>query len=280
MDMESRRDGCGVDEVGRSLLDAVESFRAFGFAVLRQYFDPGPLATEVDRVLSDGLLRRRPPSGDLRFQYVPMMTAETPASLSLLDRLGAVAEMLFRGPVLPTRAKGTRYFGQTPWHVDSTLPIVSLGCLAYLEPMGPDSGALRVVPGSHHPPFSEALRDMCAARVRDPSLPAHVVATAPGDVILMDEHVLHAAFGGSVRRQWRVDYLGVPVGREESILATSYFASLYDREWDGGYDVDRYPSYGPDWRRSSRAAVAQLDALGAYDAAAAQEAYIRSRPRG
>ena len=95
----------------------------------------------------------------------------------------------------------------------------------------------------------------------------------------MDEHVLHAAFGGSVRRQWRVDYLGVPVGGEESILTKLYFARLYDPEWDGGYDVDRYPSYGPDWRRSGRAAVAQLEALGAYDAAAAQEAFIRSRPR-
>jgi phytanoyl-CoA dioxygenase PhyH len=259
---------------------SVDSFRSFGFAVLRQFFDPAPLAMEVDRVLSDGLLRRRPHHGDIRFQYVPMMTAQTPASLSLLDRLGAVAETLFDRPVLPTRAKGVRYFGETPWHVDSALPVASLGCLAYLEPTGPDSGALRVVPGSHHPPFNEALRNIRAARVRDPSLPCHVVATDPGDVILMDEHVLHAAFGGGVRRQWRVDYLGVPVGDEESILTKSYFASLYDREWDGGYDVDRYPSYGPDWRRSSRAAVPQLETLGAYSAAAAQEAFIRSRHLG
>ena len=234
---------------------------------------------EVDKVLSDGLLRRPPHSGDRRFQYVPMMTAETPASLSLLDRLGAVAETLFDRPVLPTRAKGVRYVGETSWHVDSALPLASLGCLAYLEPTGPNSGALRVVPGSHHPPFNEALRDIRAPRLRDPSLASQVVATEPGDVILMDEHVLHAAFGGSVRRQWRVDYLGVPVGREECLLAKTYFASLYDREWDGAYDVDRYPSYGPDWRHSGRAAVAQLEALGAYDAAAAQEAFIRSRPR-
>jgi hypothetical protein len=265
MDMESRRDGC------------VESFRTFGFVVLRRFFDPGPLAMEVDRVLSEGLTRRRPHTGEIRFQYVPMMTAETPASLSLLDRLGAVAETLFERPVLPTRAKGTRYFGESPWHVDSSLPVPSLGCLAYLEPTGPDSGALRVMPGSHHSTFNEALRDLRAACVRDPSLPGHVLATHPGDVILMNEHVLHAAFGGGVRRQWRVDYLGVPVGSEEVTRAKSYFASLYDVEWDGGYDVDRYPSYGPDWRRSSRAAVAQLEALGVYEAASAHEAFIRSR---
>jgi hypothetical protein len=273
MDMESRRDGCGVYEAD------VESFRTFGFAVLRQFFEPGPLAVEVDRVLSDGLVRRQPRDGDIDFQYVPMMTAETPASLSLLDRLGAFAETLFGRPVLPTRAKGTRYFGETPWHVDSALPLASLGCLAYLEPMGPDSGGLRVVPGSHHPPFNEALRHLCAARVRDASLPCHVVVTDPGDVILMDEHVLHAAFGGSVRRQWRVDYLGLPVDGKEFIRTKSYFDSLYDREWDGGYDVDRYPSYGPDWRDSGRAAVAHLEALGVYEAAAAHEAFIRSRPR-
>jgi hypothetical protein len=206
-----------------------------------------------------------------------MMTAETPASLSLLDRLKAVAETLFARPVLPTRAKGTRYFGESPWHVDSSLPVKSLGCLAYLEPTGPDSGALRVMPGSHHSTFNEALRDVRAARMRDRSLPGHVLATQPGDVILMDEHVLHAAFGGGVRRQWRVDYLSVPDGSEEVLRAKSYFASLYDPEWDGGYDVDRYPSYGPDWKRSSRAAVTQLEALGVYEIASAHEAFIRSR---
>lgn len=54
----------------------------------------------------------------------------------------------------------------------------------------------------------------------------------------MDEHVLHAAFGG-VRRQWRVDYLSVPAGTDEFIRAKSYFASLSGLKWDGGYDGDR-----------------------------------------
>jgi ectoine hydroxylase-related dioxygenase (phytanoyl-CoA dioxygenase family) len=81
------------------------------------------------------------------------------------------------------------------------------GCLAYLEPVGADSGALRVIPGSHHPQFREALRELGSTGLRDSSLPAHVVATEPGDLLLLDEHVLHASFGGGIRRQWRVDYL-------------------------------------------------------------------------
>jgi hypothetical protein len=116
---------------------------------------------------------------------------------------------------------------------------------------------------------------MGAARVLDASLPGHVIATDPGDVILMDEHLLHAACGGGVRRQWRVDFLCAPVDVEEVTRTKSYFASLYEPEWDGGYDVDRYPSYGPAWRDSGRVAVAQLAALGVYEAAAAQEAFMR-----
>jgi hypothetical protein len=43
-------------------------------------------------------------------------------------------------------------------------------------------------------------------------LPAHVIETEPGDLIVIDEHLFHASSGGAVRRQWRVDYLPVPAG--------------------------------------------------------------------
>jgi hypothetical protein len=258
------------------VLQPADAMSTFGFVVLRQFFDPGPLAAEIDKVLADGILSDVPHRGDIRFQYVPMMTAETPVSLSLLDRAEAVAVAVFGGPVIPTRAKGSRYHGESPWHTDSDLSLRSVGFLAYLEPVGADSGALRVIPGSHHPQFSEALRGLGATGLRDPSLPAHVVATEPGDIVLLDERVLHASFGGGSRRQWRVDYLGVPADTEVE-LTKSYFASIYSPDWDGGYDVDRYPSYGRDWRQSSRVAVAQLEAFGVYELASAQEAFMCSR---
>jgi hypothetical protein len=248
----------------------------FGFVVLRQFFDPAPLVAELDRVMAEGILRDGPGRGDIRFQHVPMMTAETPVSLSLLDRAETVAAAAFGGPVLPTRAKGTRYYGETPWHTDSDLPLRSVGFLAYLEPVGADSGALRVIPGSHHPQFREAIRGMSATCLRDQSLPGHVVAIEPGDMIVLDERVLHASFGGGIRRQWRVDYVSAAADTEVN-LAKSYFASIYAPDWDGGYDVDRYPSYGPDWRHSSRSAVARLEALGVYELATAHEAFMRSR---
>jgi hypothetical protein len=263
---------------GELVRQSATALGTFGFVVLRQFFDPGPLAAEIDRVMADGILGDVPERGDIRFQYVPMMTAETPVSLLLLDHAETVAAAVFGRPVIPTRAKGTRYHGETPWHTDSDLPLRSVGFLAYLEPAGADSGALRVVPGSHHEQFGEAIRGIGATCLRDPSLPGHVVATEPGDMILLDERVLHASFGGGIRRQWRVDYLSAPADREVS-LTKSYFASIYTPDWDGGYDVDRYPSYGPDWRRSCRVAVARLEALGVYELATAQETFMRSRPR-
>ncbi|PYP86855.1 MAG: hypothetical protein DMF61_11655 [Blastocatellia bacterium AA13] len=89
-----------------------------------------------------------------KFQYVPMMTAETPMSLSLLDRAEVVAKMILDCAVLATRAKAVRYSGDTSWHTDSVIPISSVGFAAYLEPLGTDNGALRVLPGSHRPEFS------------------------------------------------------------------------------------------------------------------------------
>ena len=245
--------------------------------MLRQFFDPHSLAAEMDQVMQDGLVADFSRTGGTRFQYVPMMTAGTPASLSLLDRVEPVAAAMLGGSVLPTRAKGVRIFGNTPWHTDSASPLSSIGFLAYLEPLAAEDGALRVLPGSHHPDFREALRGLRIEGTAASALPAQVVITEPGDLILLDEHLFHASFGGGTRRQWRVDFVNAPAGAEGEELTKAYYAGLYPPDWDGGYDVDRYPSYGPDWCDSGRPAVAQLDALGVYKLAAAQEAFTRSR---
>jgi hypothetical protein len=159
---------------------SADVFQTFGFVVLRRFFEPGPLAAEIDRVMADGPGADVSRSGDIRFQYVPMMTAETPVSLSLLDPAEIVAAGLLGGPVLPTRAKGVRYFGDTPWHTDSDSALTSVGFLAYLEPVGADSGALRVLPGSHHPQLGGAIRALGTAGLAALTLPYHVVATERG----------------------------------------------------------------------------------------------------
>lgn len=252
-------------------------YRTFGFLLIRGAFDPRPLAEELDRVMRDGLV---PPlnisdGSWQRFRYAPMMTANTPVSLSLLDRLEPVAAELLGGPVLPTRAKGVLYSGDTPWHTDSDVPVESVGIAAYLEPLKANSGALRVLPGSHRPEFARALAPMAGATAE--MLPGHIVETEPGDLILFDEHLFHASCGGGLRRQWRLDFLLDPAGAGAERHTRDYFGQLYPADWDGGYDVDRYPSYGPEWRRSGRESAQRLGELGVYTLADAQESYTRSR---
>lgn len=100
------------------------------------------------------------------------------------------------------------------WHHDGVLT-AGRGCQAtamiYLDPLDGPTGALRVIPGSHRPgPFREALRaellgaedPLAVAFGRDaPDLPSVVVATEPGDVVVIDSEVFHASFGGGVGRR-------------------------------------------------------------------------------
>jgi hypothetical protein len=231
----------------------------------------------MDRVLNDAFSASAPLSryDGIHFQYVPMMTAETPESLSLLDRTAVVAEQLFGGPVIPTRAKAIRYFGSTPWHVDSVQPVASFGFMTYLEPLDAENGALRVIPGSHLPERGNAVRALGGIGKGATELPSEILATVPGDMIVFDEHLFHSSHGGVARRQWRIDYLCDPVDAAGRNTTLAYYSGIYPPTWTGGYDVDRYPSYGPHWRASARPAVARLEALGVYELAAKQEIYAR-----
>src|SRR5262249_21083519 len=261
-------------------IDDIDIFRTFGFIVIRQFFDAGPLTDEIDRAMSIGLSQEVSEFGGIQFQYVPMMTAETPASLSLLDRAATLAARLPGGSVLPTRAKRVRYAGNTPWHPDSESPISSIGFIAYLESLRAENGALRVLPGSQCKEYGDAIRTSFAGKmIPATALPAHVIETDPGDLIVINEHLFHASAGGTLRRQWRVDYLPVPVNDPTERQTKDYFEAIYAPDWDGGYDADRYPSYGSDWRNSGRHAAAQLERLGVYDLAARQEASNRSKKR-
>ena len=111
--------------------------------------------------------------------------------------------------------------GDTPWHSDSpwsgeraTAGWIQM--LIHLDPLDGDTGALRVVPGSHRRDdrfgreVHERTVDDAAGRLLRPSatwgiddrdLPAVTLATRPGDAILLDHFTTHAAFGGGARRR-------------------------------------------------------------------------------
>ncbi|MGZ3451604.1 MAG: phytanoyl-CoA dioxygenase family protein [Polyangiales bacterium] len=242
-------------------------FRDKGWVVLRRAFDAERLALELDRALEDshgGGFSASVGDGAIRGRYVPMTCERTPYSLALVAELLPIARELLGAPVLPTRAKGVLYAGSSPWHRDSALELPTVGFAAYLEPLDGARGALRVVPGSHVDSSLDASNEQ-------------VVETEPGDVIAFDERILHASHGGRLRRQWRTDFVVHPRSEAEEALARDWFARTHPPDWDGGYDVDRYPSYGPSWQSSGLPGIDRLRDLGVYDLAAREEAFARSR---
>lgn len=242
-----------------------------GFALLRSHFDPGALGAELDRALREGALAsatRRVGGGELGVRFVPMLGARCPVSLDLVRELAGLATALLGAPVLPGRAKGVRYGGETRWHADTELPIRSLGLLAYLDPLGPESGALRVVPGSHRAGWRAPEPGDADWRG---ALPTHPVVSAPGDLIILDEHLTHGSFGGRERRQWRIDFIADEPGE----ALERWYAGQYPYGWDPGYDPDLYPSYGPELRALNPRWAARLEALGVLAMAEAHEQAAR-----
>ena len=135
----------------------------------------------------------------------------------------------------------------------------SLKVSFYMDPTTAESGALRVIPGSHLSPLHEACwsldRDIPAtvndegsarqagelsrmagdatAVLTDPSanafglrpeeIPHHCVETSPGDAIFFAHQLWHAAFG-RVRHMWCLNFrAALPSDREEQLRM----------DWDG-----------------------------------------------
>jgi len=99
----------------------------------------------------------------------------------------------------------------------------------------------------------------------------------PGDLIAFDEHLTHGSAGGAVRRQWRTDFIADPGDGAEEATFRATFERLFDPGWDGGDDVDTYPSYGAYWQALDRPWHARMRSLGVYDLSARHRAAVPAR---
>ena len=67
-----------------------------------------------------------------------------------------------------------------------------------------------------------------------------------------------------------VDFAADPCTSAEDDQIRAYFAGIFQPGWDGGYDVDRYPSYGADWWVPRMPWADRLRHLGAIERAPTQ----------
>ncbi|MBM3265691.1 MAG: phytanoyl-CoA dioxygenase family protein, partial [candidate division Zixibacteria bacterium] len=111
---------------------------------------------------------------------------------------------------------GNFYVGDTGWHSDTDWsgklrgkpPRVFYKIAFYLDPLTRDTGALRVIPGSHRygDYYAEALQEGVRTPVQTwgvtgAEIPAVALETQPGDVVLFNQNTKHSAWGGGQRRR-------------------------------------------------------------------------------
>lgn len=242
----------------------VAHYRTFGFVVLRNLLDAAEvnaLRNEVTAAHRDAFGASHAARGNgsgIEGHYLPLMADHTPRSASLpvddprlLDR----AMELLDAQVVPTPAEGILYFAEAGWHYDDGIGVTGLKIALYLEPLAAETGALRLLPLSHHAAARRRLERYRLAHALPRSaaeFPAHIAAfpyyaaeTCPGDAVVFDLHTWHASAGGRDRLCWSIEYLRVPRSEEERAKLRKYFADVHDQT-GRGFDHHRYPAWR-DW---------------------------------
>jgi hypothetical protein len=239
-----------------------DHFTTFGFAVLRGFLADraAALRAETDAAIRDAYAAtydERVIDG-ISGHYLPMAARLTPVSASLVcddARFIDAAEQLLGGPVIPECPEGVLYFAEASWHADDGIGVRGVKFAAYFDKLTEGNGALRLVPGSHHPEQNTRLaayrdrqlplRTASEAAVYNASIPGYAAATVPGDVIAFDLHTWHASFGGRDRLAWSAIYQRCP---ETAAERDRMLRSVHDGFEQAflGFDRGRYPVWR-DW---------------------------------
>jgi hypothetical protein len=131
-------------------------------------------------------------------------------------RVTGVVESLLDGQPYEYRASdGHRFHCDTSWHYDAygtPLDRYTVKLSFYLDPLRADSGAIRVIPGTHEhgSAFSKTLQETLYRSpdgirelygVEAEAIPAWTLENEPGDVLVWSFRTIHASFHGREGRR-------------------------------------------------------------------------------
>jgi hypothetical protein len=185
----------------------------FGYLTLRGLLreDIGWITEEFDRVWSErdrGQVGHR--GSHMEMPVVPFID-QTRRLCGLLDHPALASALAgVAGPDFNyLSGDGRVYHGDTTWHWDGDnqpqAPFFKAAI--YLDPLTCDTGALRVIPGSHRLGDSFALRARAANRcaeelgITPAEVPCVALESEPGDVVIFNHNLIHGSCGGSDRRR-------------------------------------------------------------------------------
>ena len=184
-------------------------YRAFGFVVLRGCLSAAELThfnEAYERLMANAPKFNYFGNAGTRQLNNPHEEDATIASLAVQPRvLEAMRDLWGRPWIFSASSDMWWNVDETPWHYDCAVGthLPSMQGAWYLDETTAEQGALRVIPGTHHPEFNRALSKNCGSwdgesrgRLRlDPlNVPGAIaVPTRPGDALMFDNRMYHYA---------------------------------------------------------------------------------------
>ena len=231
-------------------------YQTFGFIVLKGVLTPDEMNV-INSEFEVGLEaahRYNPGVGWSRQFQWSNLGPGFPVTSNLLEdsRICGLAEQLIGKDAIPTFSNGNRWVTDTHWHPDTphtSLKGVKIAC--YLQPVDGESGALRFVPGSHKNFLNGEVASLLGdaeSSIRE--VPAHICESEPGDIILFDNRLYHAAAGTSTdKRQLTMNFVESP----KNIAAKKEFTEVGDilRNQYARLNV-QHPLFASEWAANPR----------------------------
>ena len=200
-----------VQPLSQHQLDFFDTFGYLGF--------PGLLKDCIDKIIEEfediWAKSGRTHDGTTRSALVPLPDKSEYLS-SLLDdpRIHDIASSICGEDFNYYSGDGNYYVGDTGWHSDgyNQRPVKSIKIAYYLDPVTTNSGALRVIPGSHR--NKESFGDLLESHLTSDifgmtgdQIPAVALESNPGDVLVFNHRIKHSSWGGSdARRMFTMNF--------------------------------------------------------------------------
>ena len=204
--------------------EQVNFFNTFGYIVTKNSLSPSEttdVSNTFDEIFANHTCKTctgSPFDADER-HYVVGFYERSPLLIELAqdDRIYGVLSQLLSPGFTWIASDGNLYCGDTAWHSDKRPEqnYKQIKVAMYLDPVTPDTGCLRVIPGSHEQPFNDILREKLLANDSNPieempkesfglsgsEIPCANLVSEPGDIVFFRQEIMHASFGGKTGRR-------------------------------------------------------------------------------
>ena len=199
----------------------VDHFDVFGFLRLSKVFtlEEIDILSQASKSVCSELLGHVPTSGDVVWHQPFVELHPTLIDLIADDRIYLPMRDLLGENFIWVGSEGMYGFSDRlrdhHWHSDGDkdtrkLAYRHIKSMIYLDPLRRESGALRVIPGSHRLPLNEMLQPFQDDHIKEQptffslegkEIPAYAIETDPGDVVLFNQWLFHAVYGKAGHRR-------------------------------------------------------------------------------